>query len=180
MHGVTSFPDEAIERHIIEAAKAPTELCLMHLYPIDGAVRRVSRDRTPWVPTRSGRCVRWSIDFIADTLADGRRFRVLNVVDDFTRAQAEIARLERRTSTRAVRSPNFLLAHHRVGHTQQVTRRALAEPRSAHVHVRAAAGVWFRTAEDLSRDRRDLADAEQQEAQEVRGWVAFGDRKSVV
>jgi FAD/FMN-containing dehydrogenase len=46
---VESVPDEAIERHITEAAKAPTELCLMHLYPIDGAVRRVSRDATPWV-----------------------------------------------------------------------------------------------------------------------------------
>ena len=34
--------------HIAEAAKAPTELCLMHLYPIDGAVRRVARDATPW------------------------------------------------------------------------------------------------------------------------------------
>jgi hypothetical protein len=45
---VQSLPDEAIERHISEAAKAPTELCLMHLYPIDGAVRRVPRDATPW------------------------------------------------------------------------------------------------------------------------------------
>jgi FAD/FMN-containing dehydrogenase len=46
---VQSLPDEAIDTHIAEAAKAPTELCLMHLYPIDGAVRRVSRDATPWV-----------------------------------------------------------------------------------------------------------------------------------
>ena len=46
---VQSLPDEAIEKHIAEAAKAPTELCLMHLYPIDGAVRRVTRDATPWV-----------------------------------------------------------------------------------------------------------------------------------
>jgi len=28
---------------------------------------------------------RWSIDFVSDQLASGRRFRVLNVVDDFTR-----------------------------------------------------------------------------------------------
>src|SRR5258707_5358881 len=28
---------------------------------------------------------RWSMDFMLDTLADGRPFRVLNVVDDFTR-----------------------------------------------------------------------------------------------
>ena len=28
---------------------------------------------------------RWSLDFVSDTLTDGRRFRVLCVVDDFTR-----------------------------------------------------------------------------------------------
>jgi putative transposase len=28
---------------------------------------------------------RWSMDFVADQLAGGRRFRVLNVVDDFSR-----------------------------------------------------------------------------------------------
>ena len=28
---------------------------------------------------------RWSLDFMADTLADGRTFRTLNIVDDFTR-----------------------------------------------------------------------------------------------
>ena len=29
---------------------------------------------------------RWSLDFVSDTLTDGRRFRILAVVDDFTRA----------------------------------------------------------------------------------------------
>jgi putative transposase len=53
-------------------------------------VRRRSRkrltraDRVP-LPVPGGRLERWSIDFMADTLADGRTFRVLNVVDDFTR-----------------------------------------------------------------------------------------------
>jgi putative transposase len=28
---------------------------------------------------------RWSLDFVHDSMADGRRFRVLNIVDDFTR-----------------------------------------------------------------------------------------------
>ena len=28
---------------------------------------------------------RWSMDFMSDALADGRRFRLLNVVDDWTR-----------------------------------------------------------------------------------------------
>ena len=27
----------------------------------------------------------WSLDFVSDTLTDGRRFRMLAVVDDFTR-----------------------------------------------------------------------------------------------
>ena len=45
---VTSLPDEAIDTHIAQAAQAPSELSLMHLYPIDGAVRRVPKDATPW------------------------------------------------------------------------------------------------------------------------------------
>jgi putative transposase len=31
------------------------------------------------------RNLRWSIDFVADTLVSGRRFRILTLVDDFTR-----------------------------------------------------------------------------------------------
>ena len=28
---------------------------------------------------------RWSVDFVSDQLANGRRFRIFNVVDDFSR-----------------------------------------------------------------------------------------------
>ena len=35
---VKALPDEAIDVHIANALKAPTAFCLMHLYPIDGAV----------------------------------------------------------------------------------------------------------------------------------------------
>jgi len=35
------------------------------------------------VPTRLNE--RWSMDFVSDQLASGRRFRVLNVIDDFSR-----------------------------------------------------------------------------------------------
>jgi FAD/FMN-containing dehydrogenase len=45
---VETLSDEAIDTHIAEAAKAPTEICLMHLYPIDGAVQRVKEDATAW------------------------------------------------------------------------------------------------------------------------------------
>jgi putative transposase len=54
------------------------------------AVRRRKRRRytamprvVPGVPTRKNE--RWSMDFVSDSLADGRSFRVFNVVDDFTR-----------------------------------------------------------------------------------------------
>ena len=54
---VKSLPDEAIETHIACAADAPGDMCLMHLYPIDGAVRRVAPDATAW----STRDARWSM-----------------------------------------------------------------------------------------------------------------------
>jgi FAD/FMN-containing dehydrogenase len=45
---VMQLTDEAIDVHIANATKAPTPFCLVHLYPIDGAVRRVPKDATPW------------------------------------------------------------------------------------------------------------------------------------
>jgi len=54
---VRNLPDEAIDAHVAHAAEAPTELSLMHLYPIDGAVRRVPKDATAW----SERDATWSM-----------------------------------------------------------------------------------------------------------------------
>ena len=53
---VKDLPDEAIETHIEQAA-APSDLCLMHLYPIDGAVHRVAA--TPPRGARAMRGGRW-------------------------------------------------------------------------------------------------------------------------
>jgi putative transposase len=36
-------------------------------------------------PIPQDRNLRWSLDFVADTLMSGRRFRILTLVDDFTR-----------------------------------------------------------------------------------------------
>ena len=45
---------------------------------------KLQRPRQPMeIPT--GVNQRWSMDFVSDQLSDGRRFRVLNVVDDFSR-----------------------------------------------------------------------------------------------
>ena len=46
--------------------------------------RRVARGTPLTVPARINE--RWSLDFLLDTLEDGRRVRLLAVVDDFTRA----------------------------------------------------------------------------------------------
>jgi putative transposase len=47
--------------------------------------KRLTRaDRVP-LPAPNGRGERWSMDLMADTLADGRAFRTLNIVDDFSR-----------------------------------------------------------------------------------------------
>ena len=46
--------------------------------------KRLTRPRIPLsVPTRVNE--RWSVDFVSDPLANGRRIRVFNIVDDFSR-----------------------------------------------------------------------------------------------
>jgi putative transposase len=49
-----------------------------------GGRKRALGTRTP-MTIPQGPNQRWSLDFVSDALADGRRFRVLAVVDDFTR-----------------------------------------------------------------------------------------------
>jgi putative transposase len=51
--------------------------------------KRVAAVRAPMsIPT--GRNQRWSMDFVSDALGDGRRFRALTIVDDFTRESPAI------------------------------------------------------------------------------------------
>jgi putative transposase len=49
-----------------------------------GGRKRALGSRTPMM-VPAGLNQRWSLDFVSDTLADGRRFRVLCVLDDFSR-----------------------------------------------------------------------------------------------
>ncbi len=49
-----------------------------------GGRKRALGTRTPMaVPQRANQ--RWSFDFVSDALMDGRRFRILCIIDDFTR-----------------------------------------------------------------------------------------------
>jgi hypothetical protein len=54
---VKELPDAAIEMHLQQAEKTPSELSLMHLYPIDGAVHHVGSGDTAW----SCRDATWSM-----------------------------------------------------------------------------------------------------------------------
>jgi FAD/FMN-containing dehydrogenase len=45
---VKKLSDAAIDTHLAQAAQTPSELSLMHLYPIDGAVHRVGSHETAW------------------------------------------------------------------------------------------------------------------------------------
>lgn len=56
-HFVKDLSDGAIDVHLQYAAKAPSELSLMHLYPIDGAVHKVGETETAW----SYRNATWSM-----------------------------------------------------------------------------------------------------------------------
>jgi putative transposase len=49
-----------------------------------GGRKRALGTRAPMAVPRAAN-QRWSMDFVSDALADGRRFRILAVVDDFTR-----------------------------------------------------------------------------------------------
>ena len=48
-----------------------------------GRKRALGTRRPMLVPDRAN--ARWSLDFLSDTISDGRRFRMLAIVDDYTR-----------------------------------------------------------------------------------------------
>lgn len=54
---VEELTDEAIDAHVEHGARSPTELSLMHLYPIDGAVQEKRTGDTAW----SERHANWSM-----------------------------------------------------------------------------------------------------------------------
>jgi putative transposase len=53
---------------------------------------------------------RWSLDFLSDTLIDGRRFRILAVVDDFTRECLALVADTSLSGQRVVRELDIIIA----------------------------------------------------------------------
>src|SRR3979490_2732901 len=53
---------------------------------------------------------RWSLDFLSDAFADGRRFRILAIVDDFTRECLALVPDTSLSGLRVARELNTLMA----------------------------------------------------------------------
>lgn len=90
---------------------------IYRLYHDNGLTVRKRGGRTRSLGTRSpimsptGPNQRWSLDFVHDSLADGRRFRVLNVVDDYTRECLAAVVDTSLPGVRVVRELDFLCEH---------------------------------------------------------------------
>lgn len=89
---------------------------LLRLYREEGLAVRRRRGRKRATGTRAPMTVpqgpnqRWSLDFVADALNWGRRFRVLAVVDDFTREALALVVDTSISGTRVVRELDTLIA----------------------------------------------------------------------
>ncbi len=75
-----------------------------------GRKRALGTRRPIEPPGRSGQ--RWSLDFVSDAFTDGRRFRVLAVVDDFTRECLGLVADTSISGVRGARGPDALVRLH--------------------------------------------------------------------
>lgn len=73
-----------------------------------GRKRALGTRRPIMVPDRTN--VRWSLDFVSDAFTDGRRFRVLAVVDDFSRECLALVADTSLSGLRVTRELDALLA----------------------------------------------------------------------
>ncbi len=56
--------------------------------------RRLPNREKETLLTPNGKNISWSMDFVSDVLTNGRRFRVLNIIDDFNREAVAISSQE--------------------------------------------------------------------------------------
>ena len=75
-----------------------------------GGRKRALGTRAPMVLPQ-GPNQRWSLDFLSDTLTDGRRFRILAVVDDFTRESLCLVADTSLSGARVARELDTVIAH---------------------------------------------------------------------
>lgn len=76
---VTELPDEAIALHVKHGSDVPSLLSLMHLYPVDGAAGRVSRNDTAF----SYREAKWSMVIAGIDADPANRERIIAWTKDY-------------------------------------------------------------------------------------------------
>lgn len=81
-----------------------------------GGRKRALGTRRPMVLATSAN-ERWSLDFVSDAFTDGRRFRVLAVVDDFTRECVGLIADTSLSGARVVRELDTMIARRGKPHT---------------------------------------------------------------
>ena len=89
-YGNTFHETPSLDRLAREGMR-PNHKKLLRIYREEGLRVRRRGGRKRALGTRApmalpqGPNQRWSLDFVSDTLSEGRRFRILNVIDDFSR-----------------------------------------------------------------------------------------------
>jgi len=111
------------------------------LYKEEGLAVRRRRSRRRAVGTRAPAPVlalpnqRWSLDFVHDQMASGRRFRVLNVVDDahlpFRRRERAMQRFRKMKSLQKFASVHASISNHFNSERHLIDRQTYKERRSA-------------------------------------------------
>ncbi len=79
-----------------------------------GGRKRALGTRAPMTIPQD-RNLRWSLDFVADALVSGQRFRILTLVDDFTREclglVVDTSLTGLRVAANSIGSPNYAAIH---------------------------------------------------------------------
>jgi hypothetical protein len=76
---VNELPERALETHLRFGQRFPTELCTMHLYPIDGAVHDFAEDETAFAYRNS----RWSAVFVGVAQDSSARAEITNWTKEY-------------------------------------------------------------------------------------------------
>ena len=88
-----------------------------------------------------GRQQRWSLDFVSDAFTDGRRFRILAIVDDFTRECLALVADTSLSGLRVVRELDALISPRPAGH-DRLGQRHRADQHGGPALVPRAAVEW--------------------------------------
>lgn len=105
------------------------------LYRLEGLIVRIRRRKklaslartAPAIPTRENE--RWVMDFVSDALSDGRKFRVLTVVDAFTREWVALEAAHSLPAQRVAEALDRAIARRRQPGVIVSFRRACVDPR---------------------------------------------------